>query len=40
MVIVAWSLTGAPLRRIMLAFMCVVVVTSVSPSHAPVVKPE
>src|SRR5262249_61512788 len=38
-VIVAWSLLGAPLRRSEPAFMCVVYATSVVPCHSPVVKP-
>ena len=38
-VIVAWSLLGAPLRRMPPAFMCVVYATSVEPSQVPVVKP-
>ena len=38
-VIVAWSLIGGPFLRRKPAFMCVVSVTSVSPSQRPVVKP-
>src|SRR4051812_42164204 len=38
-VIVSWSLLGAPLRRRAPALMWVVYATSVLPSHSPVVNP-
>ena len=36
---VAWSLIGRPLRRSQPCLMCVVLTTSMSPSHLPVEKP-